>query len=482
MHAVAVDESRPSSPAALSVHPDRLLPSEPGLRDIARALYESVRDHPIISPHGHVDPRILVDNVPFAGPTSLLLQPDHYVTRLLHANGVPLRQLGVGQGPLPDAEARAAWRLLCSNWPVFRGTPVRYWFDSELSEIFGITERPSAGNADAIYDEISARLAEPAFLPRNLLRAFNISVLATTDDPCDDLSAHAVLAALPDVTARVVPTFRPDRYLEPAGPDWAALVARLGEAADADTGDYGGYLAALENRRRYFVSHGAVSADHSHRDLDTTPLDEAEATRIYRAALNGTASEAEATAFRRHMMFEMARMSCEDGLVMTVHPGVSRNHHLATFEAFGSDTGHDIPMATDYTSALQPLLQRYGTHPGFHLVLFTVDGDTFSREIAPLAGFYPSVFAGAPWWFLDNPSEIRTFQRSVTETAGFSKLSGFIDDTRAFCSIPARHDMSRRLDAGFLAELVAQHRLDLDEAEQTIRELVDDQPRKVFKL
>ena len=257
---------------------------------------------------------------------------------------------------------------------------------------------------------------------------------------------------------------------------------RLGETAGIDTDDYSGYLAALEARRRYFVAHGAVSADHSHRDLNTHPLDPSEATRIYRAARTGRATVDEATAFRRHMMSEMARMSCDDGLVMTVHPGVSRNHHSPTFTAFGSDTGHDIPTATEYTTALQPLLQRYGTDPNLHLVLFTVDADTFSREIAPLAGFYPSVFVGAPWWFLDNPAEIRTFQRSVTETAGFTKLSGFIDDTRAFCSIPARHDMSRRLDAGFLAELVSQHRLDQDEAEETIVAMVDDQPRKVFKL
>ncbi len=468
--------------AALSVHPDRLLPSEPESRRLARHFYDLVRNHPIISPHGHVDPQMLVNNEPFADPASLLLQPDHYVTRLLHANGVPLAELGVGAGPLPEAQARHAWRLLCRHWSVFRGTPVRYWFDSELSEIFGIGERPADENADHLYDEIAARLAEPEFRPRSLLKSFDISVLATTDDPCDDLSPHAALAADPDFPTRVVPTFRPDRYLEPAGLGWPDLTRRLGAVAGIDTGDYAGYLAALAERRRYFVSHGAVSADHSHSDLETTSLDTAEAARIYRAARSAEATDAESTAFRRHMTSEMARLSCEDGLVMTVHPGVRRNHHAATFARYGADTGHDIPTATEYTKSLQPMLQKYGTDPNFHLVLFTVDPDAFSREIAPLAGFYPSVFVGAPWWFLDNPSEIRTFQRSVTETTGFGKLSGFIDDTRAFCSIPARHDMSRRLDAGFLAELVAQHRLDVDEAEETILALVDDQPRKVFKL
>ncbi len=472
----------PTKPAALSPHPDRLLPTDPGVRAIARELYDAVRDLPIISPHGHVDPQWLVDDAPFADPTSLLLQPDHYVTRLLHASGVPLDELGVASGPLPEPQARAAWRLLCGNWHIFRGTPVRYWFDTELSEIFGITERPSAANADAIYDQISDRLAQDAFRPRALMKQFGIQVMATTDDPADDLAPHAALAQDPTFTPRVIPTFRPDRYLEPARDGWSAAVKHLGAAAGIDVGDYAGYVAALEDRRRYFIAHGATSADHSHLDAIAEPLDTAEAERIYRLALSGQASADEATAFRRHMVLEMARMSCDDGLVMTLHPGVRRNHHPATFARFGADTGHDIPVAVEFTNALQPLLERYGTHPNLHLVLFTLDADVFNREIAPLAGFYPSVYAGAPWWFLDNPSAIHSFQQQVTEIAGLSRLSGFIDDTRAFCSIPARHDMSRRLDAGFLAGLVAQHRLDEDEALDSITTLVADQPRKVFKL
>ena len=466
----------------LTLHPDRLLPSEPALRAVARELYESVRDRPIISPHGHVDARVLLEDRPFDDPTSLLLQPDHYVTRLLHANGVPLSELGVGRGPLPEAAARQAWRQLCQHWSVFRGTPVRLWFDAELADIFGVMERPGAATADRIYDQIAEKLADPAFRPRNLLRQFDISVLATTDDPADDLTAHREMAADPTFPTRVVPTFRPDRYLEPARPQWRAHVDLLGAAADVEVDSYAGYIAALENRRRYFLDHGAVSSDHSHLDAGTAPLEESEADRIYRAARSGQATVGEATAFRRHMIFQTARMACDDGLVMTLHPGVHRNHHSESFQAYGPDTGHDIPVAVEYTRSLQPLLDRFGNHPNLHLVLFTTDGDVFNREIAPLAGFYPSVYAGAPWWFLDSPSEIRTFQRSVTEIAGFSRMSGFIDDTRAFCSIPARHDMSRRLDAGFLAGLVAEHRLDPDEAYETIGALVGDQPRRVFKL
>jgi glucuronate isomerase len=464
--------------ATLTLHADRLLPTEPGLRDIARRLYGAVRELPIISPHGHVDPGMLLDDQPFTDPTSLFIQPDHYVTRLLHAGGVSLDRLGVGEGPLPEDRAREAWRLLCGHWHLLRGTPVRYWFDSELAEIFGVAERPSADNADRLYDQIAEQLRRPSHRPRALLKRFGIAFMATTDDPADDLAAHRALRDEAGVTTTVAPTFRPDRYLEIGWPGWPEIVKGLG----GDVGDYAGYLAALEDRRRYFIAQGAVSADHGHTDAGTEPLERHDAERIYRAALTGSVSAAEAVGFRRHMIFEMARMSCDDGLVMTLHPGVYRNHHPATSDRYGPNTGHDIPTAVEYTRALQPLLQRFGTHPNFHLVLFTVDADVYSREIAPLAGFYPAVYAGAPWWFLDNPAAIHQYQQDVTEIAGFGRLSGFIDDTRAFCSIPARHDMSRRLDAGFLAGLVAAHRLDEDEALDTITALVSDQPRKVFKL
>lgn len=465
-----------------SLHPDRLLPVDPTVRAVARRLYGAVRDLPILSPHGHVDARLLVDDEPFGDPVSLLIAPDHYVTRLLHAAGVPLDRLGVGQGTLPEPVAREVWRTVCAHWHVFRGTPVRYWLDAELGGIFGVAERPGPDTADAIYDTIAARLAEPGYRPRALFRRFGIEVLATTDDPCDDLAAHRALAADPAWTARVVPTFRPDRYLEPARADWTESVERLGKTADVDTSHYAGYIEALEARRRTFVEHGATSADHSHEDVRTDPLPRHEAERIYRAALTGDATSAETTAFRRHMLLEMARMSCDDGLVMTLHPAVRRNHHGPTFDRFGPDTGHDVPLRVEFTDALRPLLERYGTAPGFQLVLFTLDETVFSREIAPLAGFYPAVYAGAPWWFLDAPDAIRRYRRAVTETAGFARTAGFVDDTRAFCSIPARHDMSRRLDCGYLAELVAEHRLDEDEALETAVDLVAANPRKAFKL
>ena len=315
----------------LSLHPDRLLPPDPGVREIARRLYESVRNLPVISPHGHIDPSSLLDNEPFPDPATLFVTPDHYVTRLLHACGVPLDALGVGQGSLSENASRAVWRLLCEHWGVYRSTPVRYWLEAELAEIFEVSERPSPATADRIYDQVAERLEQPEFRPRALYERFNIAALATTDDPCDGLAAHAALTADPTWSGRVIPTFRPDRYLEPASPGWADAVARLGEVADVDTGDYRGYVGALEQRRRHFLAHGGTSADHSHTDVRTDPLYPAEAARIYGAALAGAATAAEAVAFRRHMLSEMARMSCDDGLVMTLHPGVSRSHHAPTF-------------------------------------------------------------------------------------------------------------------------------------------------------
>ncbi|WP_024287440.1 glucuronate isomerase [Cellulomonas sp. KRMCY2] len=472
----------PSKTPVLAPHPDRLLPADPAVRDIARRLYRTVRELPIISPHGHVDPQMLLDDVPFRDPAQLFVTPDHYVTRLLHASGVPLEALGVGQGPLSEAAAREAWRLLCSHWQVFRGTPVRYWLESELAEIFGVEVRPSAETADEIYDHLAERLTQDAYRPRALFTRFDIALLATTDDPCDDLSAHAALVADPTWSGRVIPTFRPDRYLEAADAGWPAAIARLGEVSGIDTGTYPGWVAAMEARRRYFVEHGAVSADHAHTDAGTEPLEPAQADRVHRAALSGTATPLEAVALRRHMLLEMARMSTQDGLTMTLHVGVRRGHHGPSAARFGPDTGHDIPLRTDFTDPLRPLLERYGTHPNLHLVLFTLDETAFSRELAPLAGFYPSVYIGAPWWFLDAPDAVRRWRSAVTETAGFSRTSGFIDDTRAFCSIPARHDMARRLDSGHLAQLVAEHRLDEDEAHAAAVDLVTGRPTKVFKL
>jgi glucuronate isomerase len=449
------------------------------MRAIARSLYSAVAGLPIISPHGHVDAAVIEQNLPFPDPAALLVTPDHYMTRLVHAGGVPLDQLGLG-GSAPDP--RQVWRNFCQAWPAFEGTASGYWIRQEFEHVFGVHEEPTAANSDRIFDAISAKLAEPGFRPRELFKEFNIEVLATTDDPLDTLESHAALAADPAFSGRVLPTFRPDQYLNIAHPAWNENVERLIAAAGPGASGYPGYITALEARRRHFVDNGAVSADHGVRTPATLKLDDDDAARLFERARAGKATPEDGEAFEAHMMYQMARMSVEDGLVMTIHPGSYRNHHDPTFKAFGADTGHDIPFAVNYTEAIRPLLQDFGTAKDFHLVLFTLDETVFSRELAPLAGFYPSVYIGAPWWFLDAPDAMLRFRAAVTETAGFSRSSGFIDDTRAFCSIPARHDTSRRVESAFLARLVAEHRISEDRAHELIVDIVDSSPRRVFKL
>jgi glucuronate isomerase len=466
----------------LSPHPDRLLPADPATRDVARRLYEEVAAAPILSPHGHVDARVLLADERFPDPAALFITPDHYVTRLLHAHGVPLERLGLGPGAGGERDGRAVWRQLCAHWDAFLGTPVRFWFESELAEVFGIDEQPSAASADRIYDRLEALLGEPEFRPRALFERFGIEVLATTDDPADDLAAHLALREDPSFTGRVVPTFRADRYMTPDAAGWAPALGALSAASGIDTGSYVGLLEALRSRRAFFKAAGGTATDTGVLTADAAPLGETEAERIHLAALAGEVSAAEASAYRANLLYRFAEMSVDDGLVMQLHAGVHRNTHAPTLERFGPDTGHDLPAVGGYTVPLAPLLRDFGTAVGFHLVLFTVDETLFSREIAPLAGFYPSVYAGAPWWFLDSPAAIARYRSAVTDSAGFGKTSGFIDDTRAFCSIPARHDMSRRADAAYLASLVVTHQLTEDDALRVARRLVDEQPRGVFKL
>ncbi|GAB3280119.1 glucuronate isomerase [Sinomonas notoginsengisoli] len=470
---------------SIGANADRLLPADPGTRQIARELLAEVEHLPIISPHGHVPADWIADNAPFPDPTALIVSPDHYVTRLIHASGVPLEQLRVGPGPY-SVDSRTAWRHFAEAWPLFDGTASGYWLRSSFQHVFGlpgdVVDGLGADNADAVYDAIAAKLAEPGFRPRELFTDFGIEVLATTDDPLDTLEAHARIAADEAFTGRVLPTFRPDPYINVAHPEWAERVDRLTAEAGDGVGGYAGYLRALANRRRYFVEHGAVSADHGVRTPLTLKLSAPEAEALFAKARRGEATTSDRDAFEAHMMYEMARLSAEDGLVMTIHPGSFRNHHWPTFEKYGPDTGHDIPFAIDYTVGIRPLLEDFGTAQDFHLVLFTLDETVFSRELAPLAGFYPSVYIGAPWWFLDAPDAMMRFRSAVTETTGFTRTSGFIDDTRAFCSIPARHDASRRVEASFLARLVAEHRVPEARAHEIIVDLVDGSPRRVFKL
>lgn len=464
----------------LVLDPDRGLPAEARTRDIAREILAAIETLPLVCMHGHVDAEMLAHDTPFGDPASMLITPDHYVTRLVHSVGVPLEALGIPGGDRPaECDPRRIWRTFCEHWHLFRGTPSRFWLEYELFNVFGVRVAPGPDTADLIFDEISARLAEPEFRPRALFERFGIELLATTDSPLSILTHHRRLTA-EGWGERVVPTFRPDSLLHIDWPGWAGEVDELARLTGINTGDYAGYLAALEKRRRDFIAAGARATDHGHQNVDTTPLPLAEATRIFAAARAGAATAPQAAAFAGHMLYEMARMSCQDRLVMQLHPGVLRDHHRGVRASYGPDRGFDIPVSVDFTRGLRPLLEAFGRDPKLRLVVFTVDETVYARELAPLAGVYPALRLGAPWWFLDSPRGMMRFREAVTETAGFYNTAGFVDDTRAFASIPARHDLARRIDAAFLARLVAEGHLDLAEAIETAVDLTYTQPRAVY--
>jgi glucuronate isomerase len=467
----------------LRLHPDRALPFAPEHRRVAREIYDETRNLPLICMHGHVDAEVFADDRPFADPAQLLIVPDHYVFRMLASQGVDLAQVGVPRadgGPV-ESDSRRIWRIFCANWKLYRGTPSRYWLEHELVEVFGVDLVPSAETADALYDQIAARVADPRFRPRALLDRFNIEVISTTDPAVSDLRHHATLAA-DGLGHRVLPTFRPDAlgYLD--RPAWRADIAELAAVSGVDTTTYDGFLEALRQRRAAFAEAGARATDHGHLLADTTPMAPPAARDLYARVLDGAdPTGAEVAAFAADMLYRMAEMSCDDGLVMQIHPGVLRDHHTAVARTYGADKGYDIPVQAEFTRALRPMLDRFGTHPRFRVILFTVDETVYSRELAPIAGAYPSVRLGAPWWFLDSPDGMRRFREAATETAGFYNTSGFVDDTRAYASIPARHDLFRRVDAGYLAGLVLEHRLSLTEAVDTAVDLAYHLPKQSYQ-
>lgn len=466
----------------LRLHPDRLFPADGRTRDIARALHAGVKDLPIVSPHGHTDPTWFARDEAFSDPSSLLIVPDHYVFRMLYSQGVPLDALGVPtvDGSSTETDPRKIWRLFAANYHLFRGTPSRMWLDWVFAEAFGIDVRLEPATADLYYDTIDAALKTPAFRPRALFDRFGIEVIATTESPLDPLEHHAAIRAS-DWNGRVVTAYRPDPVVDPETPGFAANVRRFGETANADVGSYAGYLAAHRFHRARFRDAGATSTDHGHPSAATADLTPAEAEALYaRVLAEPTAAEAEL--FRAQMLTEMAAMSVEDGMVMQLHPAVSRSHNPSVLARFGRDKGGDIPLPGEFVRALKPLLDRFGNNPALTLILFTLDEDTYSRELAPLAGHYPALKLGPPWWFHDSPEGMRRFRERASETAGFYNTVGFNDDTRAFLSIPARHDVARRMDCAFLARLVAEHRLEEDEAHEVARALAYDLVKQAYRL
>ena len=462
--------------------PNRLFPADGEARTVAARLYETVRNLPIISPHGHTDPRWFASNEPFPNPAALLIQPDHYIFRMLYSQGISLESLGIPQlDGNHKADPREVWRIFAKNYYLFRGTPTRLWLDYALENQFGLTSRLSAENADEYYDVIAKELQSPEFRPRALFDKFNIEVLCTTDSPIDTLEHHKAIRDS-GWKGRIIPAFRPDSVIDAEFSGFLGNIEKLGQITGEDTGTWQGYLNALRNRRAFFKTMGCTSTDHGHLTAMTADLDPHTAASLYGRILSGRSVPEEQQIFQAQMLTEMAGMSVEDGLTMQLHPGSVRNHNRQVYEKFGRDKGADMPSPTEYVRALRPLLNKYGNDPRFTFILFSLDETTFSRELAPLAGHYPALKLGPPWWFHDSPEGMMRFREQATETAGFYNTAGFNDDTRAFLSIPARHDVARRIDCAFLGRLVVEGRLDEAEALEVAKDLTVNLARKAYKL
>ena len=449
----------------------------------AREIYAEMANFPIISPHGHVDANMLLANQNFSDPVELFIRPDHYITRMLHSQGVSYEDLGIPRldGATNKTDPREVWRLLCKHWHVFASTPSRIWMEEILFTLFEIEEPLSLDNADATYEKISEKLATPEFKPQALFKQFNIEVLATTDATSDSLQAHQELAKL-DFGGRVIPTFRPDDVSDPSRPDWAQSIEKLQASSGVEISSFADLLLAIKKRRLYFAKHGATATDHGVFSAQTIKLSSNEKERLFLKIKGDSPTVNDFETFRAVMLFEHAKMAAEDGLVMQLHPGSLRNYNKKIYETYGADRGFDIPVATNYTRELQPLLNEVGNNPNFKMVIFTLDETTYSRELAPIAGAYAGVRLGPPWWFHDSLNGLERWRDAITETAGYYNTVGFIDDTRAFCSIPVRHDLARRFDAKYLAREVARDRLTQDQAMQLAPELAYNLSKKFFSL
>lgn len=467
----------------MNLHPDRLFPADPATRAIARRLYATVKGLAIVSPHGHTDPQWFADDTPFADASALFIAPDHYVFRMLYSHGVRLEDLGIPRadgGPL-EKDTRKIWRTFAAHYHLFRGTPTRLWLDHAFNTVFGIDELLTPESADRYFDRINASLAQPAFRPRALFERFNIEVIATTESPLDPLVHHQKIRAS-GWKGRVVTAYRPDSVADPEFDGFAANVAQFGAMTGENTATWAGYLAAHRARRAFFKTMGATSTDHGHPTAQTSDCSPAECQRLLDAALAGTITAVEAETFRGQILTEMAGMSLDDGLVMQIHPGSFRNHNPLVWSRFGRDKGADIPTRTDYVHALRPLLAKHGNDTRLTVILFTLDETSYARELAPLAGHYPALKLGPPWWFHDSPEGMQRFREQAIETAGFYNTVGFNDDTRAFMSIPARHDVARRMDCRFLATLVVEHKIGEDEAFELAPGLAHDFAKAAYRL
>jgi glucuronate isomerase len=448
--------------------PNFLFNLETGQQETAITLYESVASLPIVCPHTHVEARLFADReFSFGSPVDIFIIPDHYIFRMLYSQGIPYESMGVrplsADDILVKKDHRKIWQCFANHYYLFRGTPTSGWLNYAFGKVFGVDEPLNSATAQTIYDQISDKLAQPEFRPRALFERFNIEVLSTTNAAEDTLESHIALRKS-GWNGRIIPTFRPDGATNLENKNWQENIKALSQASGINIADYKSYIHALENRRTFFRQMGATTTDHAVVTPATQRLSPSECAAIFQRALHGNLQADDADLFTAHMLMEMARMSCEDGMVMQLHAGALRNYNPQIYNRFGTDVGVDIPVTVEFTRNLQPLLTEFGNDSRLTLILFSLDETVYSRELAPLAGHYPALRLGPAWWFYDSPNGMQRYLEQIVETAGIYNTVGFNDDTRAFPSIPARHDVWRRVSCRWLASLVGQSIIEFDEA------------------
>lgn len=451
---------------------------------IAQDLFESVGELPLICPHGHVPPQLFsTENEKFDNPAELFITSDHYVLRMLLSQGVRCQDLGI-QGVSDESYISAPeqiWQIFCDHYHLFDGTPTGLWIENILAMVFGIMKKPDSENAIELYQQMAQSLRSASFNLRKLFQKFNIEVLCTTDDVTDSLNVHQEISQA-GWQGRILPTLRMDRVVDIQHPTWPDHIQALSSFTHQEIVDYRSFIWAIEKRRTDYQALGCKASDLSLKTPYTCQLSNQKSEEFFQLGLKKQITDDEALQFKGQLILELARMSAEDGMVMQLRAGIYRNHSPGIFQELGPDMGFDIPVKVEWTQNLKPLLDAYGMDTNLCLILFTLDESNYARELAPIAGAYPAIKLGPPWWFNDSPQGIRRYFDSVMETAGFENTVGFNDDARNFLSIPARHDLWRRISALWLADLVQNGQLSGSDARKRMADLAYGLAKSGYRL
>lgn len=459
------------------LHPYRLLGTHPEQTKLAYEHLKEAASYPLICPHSHVNPALFSDSQgSFPNPVEMFVRRDVRVLSQLHSQGVRLEPFLD-----PNRDPEEVWRMFARHYRLFWGTSTALWLEQQLETVFAISEALDESSADHIYQTLVARIAQPEYRPRAVLERLKIEILCTTASATDPLLHYRTLSQ-GAWAGRVLPVFRPDKLLWTAHPDWLPELHKLAAQTSGPITRMRAFLDALRQRRHEFKRLGCVATDHGCERPYTERLSSKAADDLFSLALKGKITIAESIRLQGHLLIEMAKMSLEDGLVMQIHTGSYQDHNGELLVRFGPNKGADLPLATEFTSNLKPLLGVVGNEPAMKLVLFSLDETAYGRDLGPLAGHYPAVFVGAPWSFHNGPKGLMRYFDQVVETAGLCNTAGFQDHARSVGTLAARHDLWRRIACRWLANLELEGRLSHAQARSMLGDLANGRARKVYGL